>query len=143
MSSFVRKTTDAAVQAKPHASRGRGWGNAEEAEMRRLYVEEGLSVKEIAQHLERSTGAVAVRLSRLGLSSRNSSSRHKRARQRGRRDVLDEMTPEEARDHEERQKKQKIRQCMTCECEFLSQGAHNRMCEVCRTNGSGDFVMAW
>lgn len=41
---------------------------------------------------------------------------------------------ENARDEFERIAKMKERRCMTCDVLFMSEGAHNRMCDPCRGN---------
>ena len=35
----------------------------------------------------------------------------------------------------QRRSKRKLRSCLTCEAEFLSEGPHNRMCDPCRKAG--------
>ncbi len=34
----------------------------------------------------------------------------------------------------------KLRACMTCQTEFLSEGPHNRMCNRCRKNARAEYT---
>tara|TARA_R110002094_G_scaffold53154_10_gene64545 strand:+ start:523 stop:765 length:243 start_codon:yes stop_codon:yes gene_type:complete len=43
---------------------------------------------------------------------------------------------EEKRDALERKARHKIRKCLTCPQEFMSEGPHNRMCGQCRKRGA-------
>ena len=45
---------------------------------------------------------------------------------------------ERERDDLERQARRKLRNCMTCGGEFMSQGAHHRMCNRCRSTVASD-----
>ncbi|UTS79538.1 hypothetical protein OL67_000585 [Phaeobacter piscinae] len=45
---------------------------------------------------------------------------------------------ENKRDTLERQARRKRRKCMTCSDPFMSEGAHNRMCNPCRARTSAD-----
>lgn len=46
---------------------------------------------------------------------------------------------ETAKDRLERTENHKLRNCMRCSDEFMSEGAHNRMCNPCRAGATDIF----
>lgn len=49
---------------------------------------------------------------------------------------------EDVRDELIRVAKRRPRACLTCKAEFISDGAHNRMCDPCRNRGSDMGMVA-
>lgn len=46
---------------------------------------------------------------------------------------------EESRDRLERKAKRRVRPCISCCAEFMSEGAHHRMCKDCRSKASNMY----
>ena len=84
---------------------GGPWTDADDQLLKDLAVE-GLTVPQIAARLGRTAGAVGGRMHRTGITF---------AAIRAKGDGM------------------KVRPCLCCGMTFVSEGAHNRMCDRCRT----------
>ena len=54
-----------------------------------------------------------------------------------------DMALERSDVHETRRQRRlnrRVRACMTCRAAFLSEGAHNRMCQICRRQGDNPLA---
>ena len=92
-------------------SRSGKWSDVDINLLMRLWTK-GMTNREIAELLDRHENAVAVKASRLGLPPKS-----------GQRNRLSDVKI-----------KAKMRPCLSCRGDFLSEGSHHRICCTCKNS---------
>lgn len=121
------------------------WTDEEITSIVTQFKDEGKTVGEIAKSLNRSYTAVSVKLSKMGVTSRFAPRRSASSTPSEGGEDRD-LGSSSSKDHfaVSLNRKEKIRKCLSCRCDFLSEGAHNRMCDKCRGKASmGYFGIEW
>jgi hypothetical protein len=93
-------------------SRSGKWSDAEINLLMQLWTR-GMTNRQISERLDRHENAVAVKASRLGLPPKS-----------GQR-----MNP-----HSNVKTKSRMRPCLSCRGDFLSEGSHHRICNTCKNS---------